>query len=957
MLYYQETQLPSHSLRGPAVMTTPPMDESMTAMPTVMPPSTATFSSSSGFSPSSAPSTPPGAHQRLMEGTDTPDGESELATPTAAAHQPMLGARIQSTDEANTPFAQFSNFSLSAPSPTRSTGLSAASTRAAGGGGTSISGPSSHALSTSVTMPLYTISPRQGSTDVLSSARGSITSTGSGHARHHSHSTSFLPPSNARESANPPVHRLGSKASSGSIHRLAFPQSGSSSRLVGRDGGSNGDGGLTGRGGPDGPTAPAGRSTAQVGGGGPTGGGSQPIEGSRDSYFRRLSTLPASTIPAHMPPSLLRLIDSARGLLFGLAQIQSTLRRNPTSPLDERFAGVLSRVLTPAAVATDGLINALDRFDSTSRRASQPPARVVRGVVEALKANVGAYGKVVAVLIIQLKLSSSKLVHSTSTLSVSSASAPTASHRENFEDIRFTRTLLLNLYGAMGEISLGWKSMLPILPEISPLLRDPNAPPRHPLTTPTSTPQGRQQRLLSTTSSSRLVMSPVPERIEQSGSGTSPSVQSGAGGTGLEGLSPGTTPFPPSSNSVVPPPPTPSAPSAQPNGPATNGTANHQRTHSRTLSSTQSHTTHLHPREDDRRPPPPFPAPPLSSTTPTSGVFGQRPVDAQGADSPEAPDLAGQLLEEAVQTGFAVWNLMENDLQWNPVRPFLFFTPSLARSTMRHSQEGRLTFESRLLVFTQSSNDHHGSRPTSAALSQPIIDLLSLISLARTHTRDLHAVLRSSSTSTVEDDPALIERATAFFQSVRQVGVRTKAVFESERREFRRDLKVGLGKLTRLTMERYVFPIRSPSSLPLGPSSREVGRRLIKPFQSLDTLLLSNPSATLLHVSNLKRPGTSMSTYTSFQPDDSQPSFASSTSTSLHPLTPPSTGGTGGGIRPLIMGRSRSATGGALMTPTRAEPMPPSRSAGAGGGGFVKGHGGGKPGGRSVGGSTGGWEK
>lgn len=667
-------------------MTTPPMDESTSAMPTVMPPSTATFHSSSGFSPSSGPSTPPGAHQRPMEGTDTPDGESELATPTAAAHQPMLGARVQSTDESNTPFAQFSNFSLSAPSPTRSTGLSAGSTRAAGGGGTSISGPSSHALSTSATMPLYTISPRQGSTDVLSSARGSITSTGSGHARHHSHSTSFLPPSNARESANPPVHRLGSKASSGSIHRLAFPQSGSSSRLVERDGGLNGDGGSTGRGGgPDRPTAPADRSTAQGGGGGPTGGGgSQPIEGSRDSYFRRLSTLPASTIPAHMPPSLLRLIDSARGLLFGLAQIQSTLRRNPTSPLDERFAGVLSRVLTPAAVATDGLINALDRFDSTSRRASQPPARVVRGVVEALKANVGAYGKVVAVLIIQLKLSSSKLVHSTSTSSLSSAPQPTASsHRENFEDIRFTRTLLLNLYGAMGEISLGWKSMLPTLPEISPLLRDPNAPPRHPLTTPTGTPQGRQQRLLSTTSSSRLVMSPVPERIEQSGSGTSPSVQSGAGGTGLEGLSPGTTPFPPSSNSVVPPLPTPSALSAQPNGPATNGTVSHHRTHSRTLSSSQSHTTHLHPREEDRRPSPPSPAPPLSSTTPTSGAFGQRPVDGQGADSPEAPDLAGQLLEEAVQTGFAVWNLMENDLQWNPVRPFL-----LSRSLL-----GPLDFE------------------------------------------------------------------------------------------------------------------------------------------------------------------------------------------------------------------------------------------------------------------------
>lgn len=836
-----------------------------------------------------------------------------------------------------TPFAQFSNFSLVAPSPTRglSGGSGASSAEGAvhtgGAHGPPASGNGvpgglvgSHALVSSATEPgpsttsatLYGLSPRQNSTDVLPSsslagARGSITSSARsslsqsagppGHARHHSHSTSFAPP---RESVAVP--RLASKASSGSINRLAFPSSLSAARagLGGqthdRAGGGAaravafGEGVAVGGAGGVGNGSSAAQAAAAAAANASNGGG-QLIEGSRDSYFRRLSTLPASTIPASMPSSLLVLIDAARGLLFALAQIQATLRRHPTSPLDDRFAGVLSRVLSPAAGATDGLINALDRFDSTSRRASQPPARVVRGVVEALKANVGAYGKVVAVLIIQLKVSSAKLVSSSSSSSSlatngagfganhlhhgsSTTGGSSRGDRDTFEDIRFTRTLLLNLYGALGEVAHAWTTMSAVLPDVLPLLRDPNAPPRQPLSTgpPSSSssaagasgagapsPAGRQHRLLSTASSSRAAgppMSPVPERLEGG------STTTGTPGT-LDGLSPGSVPFPKNTNT-----------NGQQHrrgvsaggglatttggGGGGDGGDGHRRSHSRSHSQKIQREAQQHReaqalaraqqaaalqqqqqqaavaaaappaqaedldglRSADRGPS--FLPPPAAQhglLLPGSGVahphlhhhqHQQRPADDGSPTepgSPETADLAGQLLEEAVQTAFAVWNLMEADLQWASVRSLL------PRGSLPSPQE--LTIVRPLLTTahqTSSDSTHSPSRPSAVtptsstpssgtgAVSKPIADLLALVSLARAHTRALHETMRSagSGAGAGAADGQLVEAATAFFQGVRKVAGATRVVFESERREFRRDLKVGLGKLTRLTMER-----------------------------------------------------------------------------------------------------------------------------------------------------------
>ncbi|KAF9520540.1 hypothetical protein BS47DRAFT_1311488 [Hydnum rufescens UP504] len=178
-----------------------------------------------------------------------------------------------------------------------------------------------------------------------------------------------------------------------------------------------------------------------------------PIDNERNLYFRRLSTLPKPRESDKMPTGLLNIVDSIRGILFSLSQIYSAVRNYTVSAIDERTSGVLGKVLNPASSYLSGLINALDKFDSISERGGIPPPVVCRSLLESCKDNVAVFGKVTSVLQLQLKVLS-------------------ASH-----DPRYTRTLLLMLYGSTAEISNSWQAMLPLLDPILPLFRDPRPVP------------------------------------------------------------------------------------------------------------------------------------------------------------------------------------------------------------------------------------------------------------------------------------------------------------------------------------------------------------------------------------------------------------------------------------------------------------------------------------------------
>lgn len=172
----------------------------------------------------------------------------------------------------------------------------------------------------------------------------------------------------------------------------------------------------------------------------------------RHSYFRRLSTLTPLNLAKQIPEDLLALIDAVRGILFGVSQIYETLQHYTVYAIDERLSAVLLKVLDPASVYISQLIGALDRFDSISRKALPPPS-VCRTVIESCRDNVTVFGKAVGVLALQLKI--------------------LATH----DDVRYTRQMLLTLYGAMAEIAGSWQAMASRIDVVKPLLWEVRPPP------------------------------------------------------------------------------------------------------------------------------------------------------------------------------------------------------------------------------------------------------------------------------------------------------------------------------------------------------------------------------------------------------------------------------------------------------------------------------------------------
>ncbi|CBQ73039.1 conserved hypothetical protein [Sporisorium reilianum SRZ2] len=165
----------------------------------------------------------------------------------------------------------------------------------------------------------------------------------------------------------------------------------------------------------------------------------------RNSYFRRLSTLPPSTISKAVPVPVLKFVDGTRGVLFALSQIHAAIGQFMTPVIDERISGQFHRLLDISNGSIGNLINALDRFDSLSRRGSPDPC-VIRGVLVTCKDSVITFRKLVSVLQLQLRALQSS------------------------SDVRYARTLLLMLYGSMAEVSNSWTEMAPLVEAVQPYL-------------------------------------------------------------------------------------------------------------------------------------------------------------------------------------------------------------------------------------------------------------------------------------------------------------------------------------------------------------------------------------------------------------------------------------------------------------------------------------------------------
>jgi len=180
-------------------------------------------------------------------------------------------------------------------------------------------------------------------------------------------------------------------------------------------------------------------------------------EAEKNSYFRRLSMLPPSTISKAVPQAVLHVVDGTRGVLYALSQIHTALKQYimfaviPATTAsgaltdDGRVSAPVNRVLNIASESMAHFIDALDRFDSMCRRGTPHPS-IVRDVFAACKDSVQIFRKTTGVLQLQLRAFL------------------------NTADVRYTRTLLLMLHGSMAEVSHSYLTIAPQIEALMPYL-------------------------------------------------------------------------------------------------------------------------------------------------------------------------------------------------------------------------------------------------------------------------------------------------------------------------------------------------------------------------------------------------------------------------------------------------------------------------------------------------------
>lgn len=177
----------------------------------------------------------------------------------------------------------------------------------------------------------------------------------------------------------------------------------------------------------------------------PAGDASEPLDAQRTRYFRRLSAMPPVVNVDPVPPPILKFMDAARGVLFALSQIYNALKQHISVSNDERLVAHFQRVLSLAGISMNMLISALDRLD-TATQFGVPEPPVIRGVLDACSESLRTFRRAVSMLHAQLP------------------------QLEESVDVRFSRTLLLMLYGSVAELRNSAAIMAPHVEEVAPYL-------------------------------------------------------------------------------------------------------------------------------------------------------------------------------------------------------------------------------------------------------------------------------------------------------------------------------------------------------------------------------------------------------------------------------------------------------------------------------------------------------
>lgn len=159
------------------------------------------------------------------------------------------------------------------------------------------------------------------------------------------------------------------------------------------------------------------------------------------------STVPAIGIPNTLPTSLLSLIECARSLSFAVSQVYQALSRYTTHTVDTQLSSVLKKVMDPAYNYMIQLSEVLERLDATGKKGVLPSS-LCRTLVETCRDTAAVFGKVMAMLSLQLKILASR------------------------DNDHYMRALVLTFYGAVVEVSHAWQSMVSHFEAIKPYLTD-----------------------------------------------------------------------------------------------------------------------------------------------------------------------------------------------------------------------------------------------------------------------------------------------------------------------------------------------------------------------------------------------------------------------------------------------------------------------------------------------------
>ncbi|CAG8723877.1 6500_t:CDS:2, partial [Acaulospora morrowiae] len=161
-------------------------------------------------------------------------------------------------------------------------------------------------------------------------------------------------------------------------------------------------------------------------------------EQSSDLYFQRLCTLPPSE---HLPMRDISLREAGRNILYAFSQVHKALRQFIRFTGNER---IFALELNKAGTLITQLSAALQRFDTLALQTAPDAFHWARLLV-AIQENLSCFKSLMESLSKRLK-----------------------SLTQSYDNIRYSRTLLLTFHGTVADIKFAWEHIFPLLNDYTP---------------------------------------------------------------------------------------------------------------------------------------------------------------------------------------------------------------------------------------------------------------------------------------------------------------------------------------------------------------------------------------------------------------------------------------------------------------------------------------------------------